>query len=183
MTIRELTEWAGGHPWVLVGIFGTLPVMAWLLRWLHGPGNGASAPWKYVYSLLVYAVCVPGMFSAVLTAYSMFFRNENLLEVNLLVYLLPLVSMTVALVFVHKNVGFEAVPGFDRLSGLMILIACSFGVALAIHKTRIFVGFFGSIDRLFLLAAGIFALLKWSGYMLFRRKDEPIKERPSLPLK
>jgi len=123
------------------------------------------------------------MFSAVLTAYSMFFRNENLLEVNLLVYVLPLVSMTVALVFVHKNVGFEAVPGFDRLSGLMILIACSFGLALAIHKTRIFVGFFGSIDRLFLLAAGIFALLKWSGYMLFRRKDEPARERPSLPLK
>jgi hypothetical protein len=134
-----------------------------------------------MYSVLVYAVCVPGMLSAVLTAYSLFFRNENLLEVNLLVYVLPLVSMIVTLVFVQKNVGFDAVRGFNRLSGLMILIACSFGLALAIHKTHLFVGFFGSIDRLFLLAAGIFGLLKWSGYMLFRRKDEPIKDRPRFP--
>jgi hypothetical protein len=181
MTVRELTQWAGGHSLVLLALFGAWPALAWLLRWVHGTGRGAASPWKYVYSALVYLACVPGLFSSVLTAYSLFFRNENLLEVNLLVYLLPLISMIVTLVFVHKNVGFDAVPGFDRLSSLMILIACSFGLALAIHKTRIFVGFFGSIDRLFLLAAGIFALLKWSGYMLFRRKDEPVKERPRLP--
>jgi hypothetical protein len=89
--------------------------------------------------------------------------------------------MLVTLIFVRKNVGFDAVPGFERLSGLMILLACSFGLALAIHKTRLFVGFFGSIDRLFLLAAGIFALLKWGAYMVFRRKDEPVKERPRFP--
>lgn len=182
MTIRDLTEQAGLHPWLLVGIFLTLPLVAWGLRLVHGPAGGAVAPWKYVYSILVYGACVPGLFAGVLTAYALFFRNENLLDANLLVYFLPILSMIVTLVFVHKNVGFEAVPGFDRLSGLIVTIVCSFGLALAIHKTRIFVGFFGSIDRLFLLAAGIFALMKWGGYMLFRRREEPVRERPKFPV-
>ena len=181
MTVRELTQWAGGHPWILLAVFGVLPVLVWLLGVMHGRGNGGTSPWRYIYSVFVYVVCVPGMFSSVLTPYSLFFRNENLLEVNLLVYVLPIISMLVTLIFVRKNVGFDAVPGFERLSGLMILLACSFGLALAIHKTRLFVGFFGSIDRLFLLAAGIFALLKWGAYMVFRRKDEPVKERPRFP--
>src|SRR5262245_29948322 len=150
MTIRDLIHWAGDYPWLLLIAFAALPVLAWLLRLGHGPGNGARAPWKYASAVLVYLVCVPGMCSAVLTAYALFFRNENLLDANLLVYVLPIVSMTVTLVFVHKNVGFEAVPGFDRLWGLMVMMACSFALALAIHKTRIFVGFFGSIERLFL---------------------------------
>jgi hypothetical protein len=181
MTIRELTQWFGAHPWILLAVFVALPVAAWCLRPLHGPANGGVAPWKYAYSVLVYLACVPGMFSSVLTAYALFFRNENLLDANLLVYVLPIVSMILTLVFVSKNVGFDAVPGFDRLSGLMITIACSFGLALAVHKTRIFVGFFGSIDRLFLLAGAIFALLKWGSYMLFRRADEPAREPPRIP--
>ena len=181
MTIRDLVQWLGGHSWILVATFVAIPLLAYLLPFLHGPARGATTAWKYCYSLLVYVACVPGMFSSVLTAYAMFFRTEDLMNVNLLVYVLPIVSMIVTLVFVSKQVGFDAVPGFDRLSGLMITIACSFGLALAVHKTRIFVGFFGSINRLFLLAASIFALMKWGAYMLFRRKDEPVKERPQFP--
>jgi hypothetical protein len=63
----------------------------------------------------------------------------------------------------------------------MVLMACSFGIALAIHKTRIFVGFFGSVEMLLALAAVIFALLKWGGYMLFRSGDEPAKPMPKFP--
>ena len=181
MTVRELTQAVGNHPWAMVAALVALPVLTWLLGLLHGKGNGGGAPWKYGYSVLVYVACIPGMFASVLTAYAMFFRNENLLDVNLLVYVLPIVSMIVTLVFIKRSVSFEAVPGFDRLSGLMTLMACSFGLALAIHKTRIFVGFFGSIEMLFALAAGIFALLKWGGHMLFRRHDEPVKPAPKFP--
>jgi hypothetical protein len=181
MTIRELTQAVGNHPWPMVAVLVALPVLAWLLGLVHGKGVGGVVLWKYFYSALVYLVCVPGMFASVLTAYAMFFRNENLLDANLLVYVLPIVSMIVTLVFIKRSVSFDAVPGFDRLSGLMMLMACSFGLALAVHKTRIFVGFFGSIEMLFALAAGIFALLKWGGYMLFRRHDDPAKPVPKFP--
>jgi hypothetical protein len=181
MTLRELTQVAGSHPGLLAGAFAALPLLAWLNGVVSSPERGRHSPWKYVYSGLVYFTCIPGVFAAVLTAYSLFFRNENLLDVNLLVYLLPIVSMAVTLVLIRKNVEFDAIPGFDRLSGLMTVMACSFAIALAIHKTRIFVGFFGSIEMLFILAGGIFALLKWGGFMLFRRRNEPPRPAPKFP--
>jgi hypothetical protein len=89
--------------------------------------------------------------------------------------------MVTTLVLIHKNVSFDLVPGFDRLEGLMVMIACSFVLALAIQKTKIWIVFGGSIGGLFLLAAAIFALLKWGVYMLFRRREEPKQEPPSFP--
>ena len=63
----------------------------------------------------------------------------------------------------------------------MVMVGCSFAIALAIQKTRIWIFFGGSIERLFILAGAIFALLKWSAYMLFRRRDEPKAVRPKFP--
>ena len=56
-----------------------------------------------------------GLFAAVITAYGLFFTRTNLLEVNLLVYALPIVSMAFTLLAVRRNVEFESIPGFDRL--------------------------------------------------------------------
>ena len=181
MTTREFIAMAGQHWMVLVAMFLAPPVAAWLCGVAHGRGFGGNTPWKYCYSVLVYLTSVPGTFAAVITGYTLFFTRENLMDVNPLVYFLPLASMVVTLVLIHKNVGFDLVPGFDRLEGLMVMIACSFVLALAIQKTRIWIVFGGSIERLFLLAAAIFALLKWGVYMLFRRREEPKQEPPSFP--
>jgi hypothetical protein len=180
MTARELIHLSDGHPLVLASVFIFAPLAAWLCGRLHGTGDGASSPWKYCYSVLVYLTCVPGMFAGVLTAYALFFTRENLLDVSIVVYLLPIVSMVVTLVLIRKSVSFEDVPGFDRLSGLMVMIACSFAIALVIQKTRIWIIFGGSIDRLIALAIGVFAMLKWGTYMLFRSRDEPKQVRPSI---
>ena len=181
MTTRDLIQWAGQHSVVLLLAFVAPPVLAWLAGKLHDKDQGKLAPWKYLYAVLVYLVCVPGMFAGVITAYTLFFSGENLLDANLLVYVLPIASMVATLVLIRKNVSFDDVPGFDRLSGLMVMVGCSFVIALAIQKTRIFVFFGGSIEKLFLLAAGVFALLKWGTYMLFRRRDEPRQDLPKFP--
>jgi hypothetical protein len=181
MTTRDLIHLVDGNLPAMLGAFTAPPVAAWLCGLAHGRGNGGKAPWKYCYSVLVYLVCVPGLFSGVLTAYTLFFSKENLLDVSIGVYVLPVVSMIVTLILIHKNVTFDEVPGFERLWGLMVMIGCSFAIALAIEKTRIWIFFGGSIERLFLLAAGIFALLKWGTYMLFRRRDEPKRDMPKIP--
>jgi hypothetical protein len=180
MTTRELIQYADQHPLLLVGMFLLLPLLAWVCGRLHGEARGSAAPWKYFYSVLVYAACVPGLFSAVLTGYSLFFTRENLLDASLLVYFIPVVSMVVTLVLIRRNVSFDDVPGFDRLWGLMVMIGCSFAVALAVDKTRIWIWFGASIERLFLLAAAVFVLIKWGAYMLFRRRREPKKPMPGV---
>ena len=116
-----------------------------------------------------------------MTAYSLFFTRSNLLDASLLIYFLPIVSMIVSLVFIRKNVDFNSVPGFDRLSGLMAMLGCSFVIALAIQKTNIWIFFGGSIEILLVMAVAIFALLKWGVYMLFRSRDEPRKSAPKFP--
>jgi hypothetical protein len=181
MTVNDLIKLASGHLLALVLFFVAPPVIAWICGAIHGRGNGGNAPWKYVYSVLVYLVCIPGLLASVLTGYQLFFQRGDLLNVNIAVYFLPILSMIVTLIFIHKTVNFENVPGFDRISGLMVMIGCSFVIALAIDKTRIWLMFHGSIAMLFALAAGIFALLKWGTYMLFRRRDEPKQPAPKFP--
>jgi len=181
MTTRDLIHLAGQYAGLLLLAFVAPPVLAWLAGRVHGKDQGRLSPWKYFYSVLVYLVCVPGMFAAVITAYTLFFSGENLLDANLLVYFLPIASMVATLVLIRKNVSFDDIPGFDHLSGLMVMVGCSFAIALAIQKTRIWVFFGGSIEKLFFLAAGVFALLKWGTYMLFRRRDEPRQELPKFP--
>ncbi len=181
MTTRDLIHQADQHPVALAAALSALPLFAWVVGRFHDRGRGGAGPWNYLYAVLIYLACVPGMCASVLTAYTLFFSRENLLDTNLLVYFLPIMSMVVTLVFIRKNVPFDDVPGFDRLSGLMVMVGCSFAIALAIQKTRIWIFFGGSIERLFILAAGIFGLLKWGTYMLFRRRDEPKTERPKFP--
>jgi len=180
MSARELLDLAGRHPAALLALGLLPPIAALVLGWIHGRGGGAGSPWRYIYALLVYASCVPGVGAAVVTAYTLFFTRENLLDKNLLVYGLPIVSMALTLGLIRKNVAFDDVPGFDRLSGLLTLIAVTFVVLLAIRKTFVGVIFVGSIAKLAVLAALVFALLRWGTRALLRRGDEP-RQRPPLP--
>lgn len=183
MTARDLILAAGDYPWEVLGVFVALPLVSWLLGMILGSQRGESSPWKYLYSVLVYLACVPGMLAAVLTGYAVLFTRQNLLDVNLLVYVLPIVSMTVTLLLINKTVAFEKIPGFDRLSGLMVMIAVTFVLVLALEKTRIWLVFGASIYSAIALVLVCYGLLKWGAHMLFRKKDEPRIKPPSLNLR
>ena len=60
-------------------------------------------------------------------------------------------------------------------------MGCSFAIALAIQKTKIWIFCGGSIEHLLILAAGGFALFKWGTYALFRNRNEPKKQAPKFP--
>ena len=171
MTVRDFIALTGDNTLILLGIFIGIPAASLLLGLIHGRDRGGRGPWKYFYSLLIYLICIPGIFASVLTAYSFFFQRENLLDVNILVYFLPIVSMIATLVIIGRNVEFADIPGFDRLSGLMVMIAASFAIALAVQKTRIWVFFGGSMTMLIVIAIIAFGLLKWGAYLMFKGKD------------
>lgn len=174
MTVEELIADVTALPWTwIAGALALPPVLTAVLGLLHGKGRGETGAWRIVYATVIYAVCLPGIFAAVLTAYSLFFLQTNLLEVNLLVYVAPIVSMIATLAIAGRNVDFDAVPGFDRLSGLMVVLAIVFVLVLAIQKTRIWVVFGGSIVTMFLLVGVLVAGLQWGWKALTgRREDE-----------
>jgi hypothetical protein len=178
MTPREWIDWIAAQQ-LPVGIYLlALPVLALLLGFLHQRGIGNESPWKYFYAVLVYAACIPGMFAATITLYLLLFLNANLLDVNALVTLAPIASMGATLAIAGRNVDFGPLPGFGRLSGLMITLGLTFGVLFALSRTRLWIVFGGSIFLLIAIAAFVFALLKWAGYMTFRRRDEPVLPPP-----
>lgn len=170
MTTREFLLFLALNPWPLAGALIGVPLLTVLWSLLHGRTASRLAPWKYGYSVFTYLAVVPGTVSLVILAYSVFFAHENLLDRDLLVTFGPPVAMLLTLVAVRQRLAFADVPGFGRLSGFITLVALSFAAALAIDKTRLFVGFFGSIDRLFLLAAGLYAVFQGAAWALFRRK-------------
>ncbi len=183
MTARELVMFASQYPWHLTAYFVVVPVLSVLVGIAHGPGRGILAPWKYLYSLLIHLACVPGILATILTGYALFFTRENLLDANLVVYIFPIVSMALTLILIRRTVSFDDIPGFDRISGLIVLLAVTFVLVLGIQRTRIWLFFGSSIYTIIALVAVLFALLKWGAYMLFRQRHEPRIKPPSLDLK
>ena len=181
MTTQDFIALAGEHWTALLAWFVAIPALAVLVGLCHARGSGGARPWRYLYSALVYLACFPGMLAAVLTAYSLFIIRQNLLEANALVYFLPFLSMGVTLGVIRARVDFSDIPGFDRIAGLMTLVAITFVIILAIEKTRIWLVFAGSMTRLIGLLVGVFALLKWGAYTLFRRREEPQVKPPPFP--
>ena len=150
------------NPDILLICFVSLPLLALLTGIFHQRKNGEKTSLRYLYSVLTYATTIPGTFSISLIAYALFFTRTNLLDVNFLVYFLPLISMIVTLMIIGKQAEFSNLPGFDQLSGLIILLAVTFAIVLFVFKSRIFIGFFGSIEYLLVLGILVYLLLKWS---------------------
>jgi hypothetical protein len=70
----------------------------------------------------------------------------------------------------RRNVSFDEVPGFRRLTGLMTMIAVTFAIALVLRSLRVWLFFSASLVWFFVLAAALFVLLKWGGRALFGRR-------------
>lgn len=180
MTPRQWLDLLASEPAWLGGYLLALPLLALLLGLSHRRGAGNDSPWKYLYSVLVYAACVPGMLGAIIVLYMLLFAGENLLDVNALVTLAPVASMAATLAVAGRSVDFGPLPGFGRLSGLMVVLGLTFGVLFALSRTRLWLVFGGSLGMLAAAGAAVFALVKWGGYMAFRRTDEPEKPPPRI---
>jgi hypothetical protein len=169
MTARQIVELLGTRPlWLALAL--ALPPLVVLGLGLVRGRERADSPWRYLYSVVVYLVAVPGVLAAVLTAYTLLFTSESLLDVDLLVHVGPVVAMVLTLVLVGRNVRFEHLPGFDRLSGLLATLAVTFVILLALARTRIWLFFGGSLASLALVALGLYAVLAWGVRAAFGRR-------------
>lgn len=173
MTLEHLIHIADKHPFIPLLYLISIPFLTWMLSFFHKPRYVAKNSIKILYAVLIYAACIPGILALVLTLYSLFFIFQNLIKVNLMVYFMPIISMVATLVIIKKRVGdFQSIPGFKRLSGLMILIGGTFIILLIIQKTNIWIFFGGSILWIFIFGIGIFFLLKFGGSLFLNKRKK-----------
>lgn len=167
MSIQFLLDQIGNYPLLIIGFFSLPPMLAWLMTRFSVPQEGPLSAWDYGYSVLIYLVGIPGTISVVLIGYSLFMVRQNLLEVDFLVYFMPVISMVVTFLLIGRSSDFDRLPGFERLSGLMMLIGLTFLVVLIIFKLRILVGFFASMESLVAIGIVLFILFKVAAKKLF----------------
>ena len=106
MTLREFFDYLGDNPFVVLAYFLLIPFTA-LLAGTLAKGEGHQSPWKYLYSALVFGVCIPGIFAVTLSAYFFLFERGRLMDANVLLQVLPVISMILTLSLIRGNVSFD----------------------------------------------------------------------------
>lgn len=129
-------------------------------------GQGHNAPWRWLYSVIIYAVCIPGIFSIMLNIYFFLFEKRGLMQAELLLQFLPLVAMLAAIYFIRKNVSLDAIPGFDRIYSLAAIIATVLMLMWVVDWTHLYaISFIPFYYVIILLIGSVlfirFMLKKW----------------------
>jgi hypothetical protein len=155
MTLREFFDYLSANPAVLLMFFLGIPFTA-LLAGIMGKGEGHLRPWKYLYAALIYLVCVPGIFAAALAVYLFLFeRGGSVFNVNLLTQVLPIASMVLTLGIIRRNVAFAEVPGFDKLSSLMLMIVSVFVLMFSLDRLHLVAWVNVPVQYLLLIVAAL----------------------------
>ena len=161
MTLREFFNYAADQPLPMLGLFLFFPLMA-LMIGLFGKGKGAESPWKFLYSVLVYCVCIPGIFAVALSVYLFLFERGSIMETNLYTQVLPILSMVGTLYIIRRNVSFDSVPGFDRISGLMLMIGSIFVIMYLLDRTHLIAFVRLRIEILLLIVVGALIAFRYA---------------------
>jgi hypothetical protein len=161
MSLADLIAVLGDYSLYIGGYFLLFPVMVFLYTAMLKKSNAYRKPHKYVLSTIIYLSCIPGMFSATLTVYTLFILRENLLAVNSVIYFLPIISMIAVLMILRsRKINPDLLPGFGRIKGLMLILAGTFAITFLLLQMRIWVIFGGSLWWLLGGMALIFILIK-----------------------
>ncbi len=136
MTLGEFFEHCGQNPALLLGFFALLPLTA-LLTLLISKGKGLGGSGVYLYSVLIYLVAIPGIFAVTLSVYFFLFERRSILDTNIYTQILPVVSMLATFILIRKQIDFDRVPGFDKLSGMITILTVLMMLMWILDKTHI----------------------------------------------
>lgn len=173
MTINDLLVWLEQfEPWIGLGLLA-LPLVTYGLGALLKRLSRPTA--RYFLALAIYLAVVPGISMAVLILYMLFFLRSNLLQdLHLVFHILPVLSMGATLWAASHLMAFDEIPGFERLTGFMLVVGLSFAAILAIHKTRLGILFFAGFEHLLLVFVGFLVLWRL-GMTRLVKSNRPVR--------
>lgn len=138
MTLEEFFGTISENPIMILSFFLLIPLTAAIAGFM-GKGEGHLSPWKFLYSTLIYLVCVPGILAIALNFYTFLFERRSIFKFDIFTQILPIISMVATLLFVRKNVSLDRIPGFNKISGLFMMIFAGLILMWILDRTRIFV--------------------------------------------
>ncbi|SOS47755.1 conserved membrane hypothetical protein [Tenacibaculum dicentrarchi] len=166
MTVYDLINILAENSSTILNYYIFLLVIV-LLGLLFSNAINFKSPLIYLYTVLIYAVAIPGILSVILVVYNFFFLRKNLLQLELITYYLPIIAMVLLLLLIKKTVPLKEIPGFDKLSGLFIILFITFLITYFIQKAIIGVFFIGSFTQLIAIFLVLLVVLKlgWNKFV------------------
>ncbi len=147
---------------MVVAAYFFLLLITAILAGLMGKGEGHLSPWKYLYSAIVYMVCVPGIFAAALGVYLFLFeQGGSIFNVNLLTQVLPVAAMLITLNVIRRNVEFGYIPGFGRLTDLMMTIFTMFLLMYLLNRLHLVAWVYVPVQWLILIVVGLLLVVRF----------------------
>jgi len=160
MTLREFFDYLGSNPMVMLAFFLGIPFTA-LVAGVLGKGEGNQSPWKYLYAVLIYLACVPGIFAVALSVYLFLFERGSIMNANVLIQILPILSMVLTLAIIRRNASFELIPGFGKLSNLMTMIGSIFILMYLLDRLHLVAWVHVPVQYLVLIVFGLLVAFRY----------------------
>lgn len=160
MTLNDLFQYALDHPANVLFYFALIPFAALLAGWMERE-EGHLPPWNYLYSTLVYLVAVPAILSVAYSVYKWLFERASILDANLMLQALPIISMLLTFFIIKRQVRVEDLPGFGRLGGLVMMISAAIIIMWFIDRVRIVVFSYMPIQYLLIIFLVLLAFIRF----------------------
>ncbi len=160
MTLQDFFNFLVSNPFWIISYFLLIPFTA-LLAGIFGKDEGQEDPWKYLYSALIYLVCVPGIFAVFFNLYLFIFERRSIFQTEIFTQLLPIVSMFVTMLLIRRNVSLDLIPGFDKITGLFMMITAAFAFFWVLDKTHIIIISFLPLWQGALIFIGLLLVMRW----------------------
>lgn len=160
MTLEEFFRYLSSHPLVMLAYFLGIPFTA-LIAGTLGKGEGNESPWKYLYSVLIYLAAVPGIFAVALSVYFFLFERGSIMNANVLLQVLPILSMVLSLAIIRRNASFDLIPGFGKLSSLMTMIGSVFILMYLLDRLHLVAWVHVPVQYLILIVAGLLLAFRY----------------------
>lgn len=136
MKLHEFFDLLSSNPLILLFYFFALPLTA-LLAGVFGKGEGHLTPWKQLYCFLAFAAAIPGIFALILNVYLFLFEKQPIMDTNIYTQIIPILIMVVTFWLIKRNVPFELIPGFDRISGLIMIVMAVLSIMWLLDRLHI----------------------------------------------
>ena len=172
MTTQELLVLASANPQLMATLLAA-PAGGALALQLTPPLHHPRGPLAVAWSTVVYAACIPGICAITAILYMVLFARTDLMKLDVLALFGPIVAMVATLGLAGRKVDIGALPGVDRLGGMLMMLGATFLMLFFLDRTRILVMFHGSIWTLLGIGLVLFLVFKFGMSRVFgpRRRD------------
>lgn len=165
MTLQELAGLAASHPVAMSLYFLAPPALIWLVTRLRDGSSPGGTLWRWLYSAALYAVSIPGLLAILMGADQL--MRGGLMQMDLLLHVLPLLSLVITLLLFWNLPDPESIPGFRRVSGFLGLFLITAVAGFLLMRTRIWILFGGGMGSLLILIGVLLLLFRWAGDRAF----------------